>query len=223
MTSLLALPRLSFFLLLCNHIEDIKQFTLNKFMGVSFQLGLSIWLSLCSCLIASSLFQTWQFGLNLSFPRVKWDRSALHHLVVHIHWTCCSLLWDYGKLPKFYSDCCCTDAGRVANVSSLGRRCILKESKHCKQMLFIVQNWLSAGSSWSTQPKLPLCLRWSLILPPFLPVLLHLGLLPKCLTAARSWASQKLCNVLFFPSGTHRGPETQHPSGRQTPAGCTAG
>lgn len=58
--------------------------------------------------------------------------SALHHLVVHIYWTCCSLLWDYGKLPKFFSDCCCTEADRVASISSLGQRCILKVNKHCK-------------------------------------------------------------------------------------------
>lgn len=28
--------------------------------------------------------------------------------------------------------CCCTEAGRVASISSLGQRCILKENKHCK-------------------------------------------------------------------------------------------
>lgn len=75
----------------------------------------------------------WQFGLNLSFPCVKWDLSALHHLVVCFHWTCCSLIWEYGKLPEFSSDCCYRDAGRVASVSSLGQRHILKENKHCKQ------------------------------------------------------------------------------------------
>lgn len=25
----------------------------------------------------------------------------------------CSLLWDYGKLPKVFSDCCCTDAIKI--------------------------------------------------------------------------------------------------------------
>lgn len=108
--------KVKLFLLLYDHTEDTKQFTLKKFMGVSFQLGLSIWLSLCSCLIASSVFQMGQFGLNLSFPCVKWDVSALHRSLVHIHWTCCSLLWDYGKLSKFFSDCCCRDAGRAASV-----------------------------------------------------------------------------------------------------------
>lgn len=105
------IAKIRLFQLACNHTDSVHSVNL---VGKCFILAwtkhtaffcVAVWLH-HSCFGCENLAYT-------SSPCMKRDSSALRSPVVPVLWTCCSLLWGYGKLPNVFPEYCSTDAGKV--------------------------------------------------------------------------------------------------------------